>query len=270
MNVHNLVALMHVAIGQDAHHSSRKTEIELQSVVAGILQDDEGKERTFPILDALARICVSDAEKQVVAIGLQLQLADRKICLTVAENEDVKNGLVPYLGQAWEILRQLSQEFKQDRLHRYTPKAYSTLHRKVSPTMPQGVGQDIKVRLFRHIYLYTKAKNDYRFSKSWDALEKFMHRFYQCKGIHLLGNDHNLDTAFRALKGAYKDLGQKAVSEQDDKFWKSLFALFEVGTYYVQKLTGSKLLICDVIVAEVGMSLYYKFKTLSPISNLSI
>ena len=255
--MHNLVALMHVAIGQDAHHMSRQNEIDLGSVVAGILQDNEGKERTFPILDALASICVSDAETQVVAIALQLKLADRKICFTVAENQDVKHGLVRHLGQTWDILRKLSQEFKQDRLIRYNSKEYSTLHRKVSPVMPQGIGQDIKVRLFRHLYLYTKAKNDYRFSRNWDPLEKFMLQFYQCKRTELVGNDRNLDTAFRALKGAYKDFGQKPVSEQNDKFWKSLYALFDMGTYYVQRLTQSNLPICDVIVAEVGKCLYY-------------
>jgi len=121
LNPHHLLALMSVAIGSDAHHTSRRNDIPLDNVIGGLLDDDEGKERTFPILDSLASTCVSDPEGQVVAIGFQLKLHDSKICLTVAENRKVKKGMLSYLHQSWELMRELPFEFKQDRLTRYNP-----------------------------------------------------------------------------------------------------------------------------------------------------
>jgi len=59
LRYHDLVALMHVAIGSDAHHTYRQDKIPLMHVTGGILQTNEGNGRTFPILDALASIGVS-------------------------------------------------------------------------------------------------------------------------------------------------------------------------------------------------------------------
>lgn len=70
LKLHDLVALMSVAIGMDADNTSRKNHIELSNMIGRILNYDEGKERTFPILDALASICVSEPNAQVVSIGL--------------------------------------------------------------------------------------------------------------------------------------------------------------------------------------------------------
>jgi len=245
---------MNVAIGNDAHHTSRKNDIPLEHVTGGLLEADDEKERTFPILDALASICVSEPEKQVVAIGLQLNLSDGKVCLTVAENGNVKKGLLAYLRQAWELMRQLSMEFKEDRVQRYSPREHMQ-YRKVSPRMPEGVGQDIRISLFRHIYLYTKRKNDLRVSKWLGPLEKFMQRFYKYQNAQtegLEGYNQNLDAAFRALRGAYKDLGSKPRSAQTSHHWKALYALLEVATFYIQRLTQTNRWICDSIVLRVG------------------
>ena len=105
LKVHDLVALMNVAIGSQAHHTPRQNHIPVANITGGLLNYDEGKERTFPILDALASISVSDPKTQVVAIALQLQLKYSKVCLTVAENEKVKDGLVQYLHEVWSMLR---------------------------------------------------------------------------------------------------------------------------------------------------------------------
>ena len=71
LRCHDLVALIHVAIGSDAHHTHHQNKILLASLTSGILEPHEGNERTFPILDALATISVSQPTSHVVAIGFQ-------------------------------------------------------------------------------------------------------------------------------------------------------------------------------------------------------
>ncbi|PUU80219.1 hypothetical protein B9Z19DRAFT_1123898 [Tuber borchii] len=95
----DLVALMSVAIGNKAHHTGRETQIDLANVTGGVLDYNEGKERKFPILDALASICVSKPKSQVVAIWLQLKLENSKLCLTIAEKSKVDPGLICYLQE---------------------------------------------------------------------------------------------------------------------------------------------------------------------------
>jgi len=73
-NLDHLVGLMTIAIGSGSHHTRGRNDILLDNVIDGLLDDDEGKERTFLILDLLASTCVSDAEGQVVAIAFQLKL----------------------------------------------------------------------------------------------------------------------------------------------------------------------------------------------------
>ena len=53
-------------------------------------------EEVVPIHDALANVCVTEPMGLVIAIGLQLQLQQEKICSTIVENGRVKEGLVAY------------------------------------------------------------------------------------------------------------------------------------------------------------------------------
>ena len=71
LRCHDLVALIHVAIGSDAHHTYHQNNILLASQTSGILETNEGNERTFPILDTLATISMSHPTSHVVAIGFQ-------------------------------------------------------------------------------------------------------------------------------------------------------------------------------------------------------
>lgn len=50
----------------------------------------------------------------MMAIILQLKLADCQICFTVGGNEYVKHGLVHHLGLTCEIFRDGSRELKKD------------------------------------------------------------------------------------------------------------------------------------------------------------
>jgi len=132
-------------------------------------------------------------------------------------------------------------------------------HRGVSPRMPDGVGQDLRTRLFRHIYSYTKAKNASRIAKCWVPLDLFMKRFYRCQKTEareLAGDDYDLHAAFHSLKAAYKDYRCRQLSGQSNEFWDLLYSLLEVATYYVQRLTQRGLYICDAIVRRVGKQFY--------------
>jgi len=78
LNVHDMVALMHVAIGVQYHYMNYKTAIAYLDIVGGSLAPKEGKQRTFPVLDAPASICVSEPKGLVVAVAVQLQLKEKK------------------------------------------------------------------------------------------------------------------------------------------------------------------------------------------------
>ena len=253
LKVHDLVALMSVAIGHRAHHTNRHNEIPLGNVTGGILDYDEGKMRTFPILDALAGICVSDPEKQVVALGLQVKLGENKLCLTIAENEKVKAGLVGYLHQVWGILRAMSFKFRANRST--TGKTAEWLqYRRVSPNIPDDIAWDTRIRLFRQVYLYTRAKNQHRVKKWWDPLAEFMERFYasESQGGELSERGCDLDFAFRALTGAYKHYDSKLNVPQNDQFWESFYALFEEATCSVTRITQDYPFFCPALVSVVG------------------
>ena len=178
LKLHDLVALMSVAIEMKAHHTSRENQIPLSNITGGILEYDEGKERTFPILDALASICISDPRAQVVAIGIQFRLKDSKLCLTIAKNEMVKQSLVDYLHEVWRILRAMSGIFRVDRSSTGV-QGQMVKYRRLSPKMPDCVASDMQVRLFQHIYLYTRSKNQARVDKWWKPLSEFMERLHK-------------------------------------------------------------------------------------------
>jgi len=255
LKLHDLVALMSVTIGMNTHHTSRTNHIELSNVTGGILDYSEGKERTFPILDALASICVSESKSQVVAIGLQLQLNDSKLCLTLAENKKVKQSLVDYLHEVWGMLRTLSGIFRADRVGSGRPGPVFQ-YRKVSPRMPDGVASDARIGLFRHIYLYTRSKNQNRFEKWWDPLSEFMERFHKSRSTELVGIACDLDFAFLALQAAYKEYDCKVTVPQGDEFWECFYSLFEAATCIVTRITQENPFFCDVLVAQVGRLTY--------------
>jgi len=256
---------MHTVIGDEAPYRSRQTEIPLSNVTGGILDYPEGNERTFPVLDALANVCISEPTGQVIAVGLQLQLQRGKICLTVAENGKVKEGVVEYLSQLWDILRQLSAKFAENRSYRGNPLGSQT--RRVSPIMPPDVARDILIRLFRHICHYTRVKNSRRIARWLPDLRNFMERFYKARGIQFNRYEQDLHCAYQALRCAYQNHDRKPSSVQDDKYWQTLYSFMEVATFRVQRLTQDGLYFCDTLVSEIGM-FFSLLPTLSPCSPL--
>jgi len=254
LKLDHLLGLMHVAIGDEAHHTRRENQIPLSNVRWGMLDYDEGKARTFTILDALASLCISEPDKQVVAIGLQLQLREGKICFTIAQNQEVKKGLVPYFRQVWDMMKELSLKFIADRLHGVESRP-QLQYRRVSPMMPEGIGRDIRIQLFRHIFIYTRAKDKCRVDKHWIHLKKFMERFYKSRSEELSGYECILDRAFRALMEAFQASACKTPDQKDDEYWEAQYSFFEVATCAITRLAHHNPEFCETLVSQVGKSL---------------
>ena len=252
LKCHDLVALMHVATGTSPHHTLRQNEIELANVQGGMLDDHEGNQRTFLILDALASISVSKPIGQVVAIGLQWKQDESKICLTVAENGPVMESLTPYLATVWDLLRALSIRYSVQRTITSKPEQRIQQHRRISPIIPQGVGRDLRIALFRHIYIYTREKNRQRVMKWLPSLEVFMKRFYATRKTELIGLERDLDLAYYALQCALRDYEGRSVKQQDEKYWEEMHAFFEVAMARVIAITKQDIPFCDDIVSQVG------------------
>jgi len=252
LKCHDLVALMHVATGTGPHHTLPRNQIELAKVQGGILDDDEGNQRTFPILDALASISVSKPIGQVVAIGLQWKQEACKVCLTIAENGKVEKSLTGYIAHVWDLLRALSIRYSVQRTITSIPAQRVQQHRRISPIIPEGVGRDLRIALFRHIYTYTREKNRQRIMKCLPALEAFMKRFYETRETELIGFERDLDLAFRTLQCGFRDYDIKPREQQDDKYWEELHAFWEIGTGRVMRITKKDISFCDDIVAQVG------------------
>ena len=84
-----------VSVNHD--HVERYSRLKGSPIIGGMLEDYEGMKRTFPILDALANICLSKEKDQVVAIALELKMKERKICFTIAKNGPVTQSIHDYL-----------------------------------------------------------------------------------------------------------------------------------------------------------------------------
>lgn len=182
-----------------------------------------------------------------------MKLDDKKLCLTIAQNDKVKASLVDYLHEVWSMLRGLSGIFTADRVGR---PGQVLQYRKVSPKMPDGVASDARIALFRHIYLYTHRKNQKRVEKGWKRLSENMERFYISRRTELVGIASDLEFAFLALKGAYTEFGCRLTDPQGDEFWESFYALFEAATCTVTRIAQKNPFLCDALVAEVGRLTY--------------
>lgn len=248
-DVHDLVALMSVAIGMDHHHTNRVSDIPMANIIGGIVDYEDGNERTFPVLDSLANICVSRPKGEVVAVALQLQIDLEMIRLTIAKNDDVERNLVSYLTMIWNMLRALASQFAKERAQGSKASEWNDFV-EVSPPIPPDVGRQLRMKIFRQIYTYTQEKNRHRVQKHWDGLHVFMKRFYATRQAELEGYELHLDTAYQALRCVFKEYDPKPIEEQDDLYWTNLFALLEVATNRVKKIAGKNNYWCNTLSVE--------------------
>ncbi|KAG0635193.1 hypothetical protein HOY80DRAFT_467143 [Tuber brumale] len=178
LDPHHMVALMNCLFpGGDG--SPRRSDHSLHAPKHGIVDDCDTNIRTFPILDALAHISVSQENSQVVAIALQLDSQNKRIRLTVAENKDASGDLVSYLNNIWGKLQNLSDEYEKQRTEKSEPLAKS-------PPIPPKVANSLKVEIFRDIYQYSLKKQMKRMEKWWARLGGFIGELLQRRAVDSL------------------------------------------------------------------------------------
>ncbi|PUU81799.1 hypothetical protein B9Z19DRAFT_1121706 [Tuber borchii] len=203
------------------------------------------------VLDSLANICVSKPKGEVFVVALQLDFEFKKIRLTIAENDNHQQNpaVVAYLTMVWNMLRVLASQFESKRAMGNNLSQWDNFV-DVSPPIPQEIGRQQQMKIFRQIYCYTREKNRTRIDKYWDPLHTFMNNFYQTRTAQLEGYELDLDTAYQALRIAFTEYKPKPSEEQDETYWKRLFALLEVATNCVTRITGKNNYWYDTLVVE--------------------
>ncbi|KAG0640488.1 hypothetical protein HOY80DRAFT_1041764 [Tuber brumale] len=193
---HHMVALMNCLFpGGDG--SPRRLDHSLHTFKHGIVDSCDINVRTFPILDALAHISVSQEKSQVVAIALQLDPQNNRIRLIVAENEDTSGDLVSYLNNLWGKLQNLSGEYERQRTEKLVPLVKS-------PPIPPKVANSLKVEIFRDIYQYSLKKQRKRIEKWWARLGGFIGELLQCHVVDRLETlEQKLYEAVVSLEAVY-------------------------------------------------------------------
>jgi len=186
LDLHHLVALMKYTLKGKQDGSTHRLDPSLHSLEGGIVDNHETNVHTFPILDALAELLVSEEKSQVVAIGLQLHSRRKEIRLTVAENKGVMNGLVNHLTKIWRNLQALSSQYEN-----YRHGKWDKFQPRSPDTMTSDVGHSLKIEIFRDIYQYSLKKQVKRMDKWSEALGRFMkellrrREFLQLQGFEL-------------------------------------------------------------------------------------
>lgn len=70
--------------------------------------DDSFENHIASLLDGLATVCVHKPETQVLALGIQIDNAGRRVRLTIAGNHNVSEKILRNLEAVWKILRDIS------------------------------------------------------------------------------------------------------------------------------------------------------------------
>jgi len=225
LDPHHLVALMNYAFKGGREGSPRPLDPSLHTFKGGIVDNPETNVRTFPVLDALAHISVSQKEGQVIAIGLQLNSRRQEIRLTVAENTKVTDGLVNHLILVWRKLQALSAHYQKNRGGRWDKLS--------SPEMPQEVGLSLKIEIFRDIYQYSLEKQMKRIDKWSEGLGRFVKELLKRRvSLNLQGFELNLFNAAVALDMAVSIVSrlrgnpnvQLTMAEWEEVYFQSMLA----------------------------------------------
>jgi len=221
LDPHHLVALMSHIFGDKQAGSSRRLDISSLSFKHGIVDNQPTNFRTLPILDAIANISVSRARHQVIAVALQLDHQKEEMCLTIAENQDVRKGLPNHLRNVWRNLQTLSNEYASQR------GPDKPEYQLETPPMPEGVALTLKKQIFRDIYLYSAEKQMRRIKKWFHELGIFVKALVRRRGFsNLQGFEVNLYNAvlalLRAMEPVFK-LRDNSSSQLTNAEWAKVY-----------------------------------------------
>jgi hypothetical protein len=129
----------------------------LQDGVDGQLHD-----RTVPVLDALAELCVEDPTEDVVAIALKWRTGI--VQLIVATNDVTPKGtILTHIEEIWRVLKQISDR------HFFNMG-------ELSPELSFKVGKELVLynKLFRLVYQYSYRKFSARHKKYVKVFAQFL------------------------------------------------------------------------------------------------
>ncbi|RPA96125.1 hypothetical protein L873DRAFT_1845502 [Choiromyces venosus 120613-1] len=187
LDPHHLVALMNCEFQNKQDHASHHLGSTSYSLKYGVRYDHDTNIRSFPILDAIASISVSQESSKGVAIALQLNSQKQEIHLTIAENQEVKDSLINHLTNIWAKLKALSDEYAKQRVGR------PDKHEGKSPEMSMDMALPLEVEIFRDIHLYSLEKQMKRVKRWKDDLCIFMTHLLERRGsVDLQGIELNL------------------------------------------------------------------------------
>lgn len=206
---HSLVALMNFVVDGKQGHAPRRSAPSFGDVKHGIRDDDDANHRTFPVLDAIASISVSNAKSQVVAVAIQLDPETREARLSVAENQDVKDDLIRHLKSVWGKLRDLSDTFADKR-----GTGSDVYSREPSPEIPKDIADDLKVDIFCEIYKHTIKKQEKRFRKWWHGLVRLFQDMAQKRGDDGLTDTETTLARFVTLMFDVRELSARLPTQQ--------------------------------------------------------
>ena len=249
---HHLVALMSfVFTRKQEDGASRRSEVPSDNIKYGVSDDLPTNVRTVPVLDALASVSISRPRSQVVAISLQVDPSNEEIHLTIAENSDVTPDLVNHLTHIWELLRRLSNEYADQRGDGLSNQNYLG----TSPDVPDGVGENLQVRIFRDVYQYALAKQMRRVGKWWNGLLDFMKELNERRVGRLTGLEQTLDdTVFclgrvlELVKGQHQN-PQIPLTELE---WRKVFLLSRSANERVTLILEARDQFCETLATELA------------------
>jgi len=218
LDPHHLVALMSYVFHGNQDRLSRRLDPTSINLEYGITNTRETSAHTFPVLDAIANICVFEEKSHVVAVALQLDPKEQQIRLTIAENSGFRRDAGAHLESVWDMLRALSWECAMKRLYRR--------NKEESPDIPENVALASRVEIFRTIYQYCLRKEMKRAVKWWDPLVDFLKELAQRRGGALQGIELNLyhvacglNTALRLLR----EIRHYPVQGLTDDEWQTVY-----------------------------------------------
>lgn len=145
----------------------------------GITDDYGTSVRTFPVLDAIAGISVSEAESQIVAVALKFNSQTQEIRLTVAASnasETDQEKLVSYITAVWRKLQTLSDAYAEQRDEELN------LSGRKSPEIPGDVALPLRINIFRQVNEFCIKKEMKRKRKWLGRLNSFVRQLVEHRG----------------------------------------------------------------------------------------
>ena len=231
-------------------HISRAPEVNGDYITDGIIDHDfvgGSKQRRFPVLDALASVCISKPKHQVIALALQMRFKERKIRLTIAENGKINESLITYLERIWAKLQELSEESTHQMTTQENLRELNNLEEK--PVQPS-----ITLDLFCEIAKHTRQKSIKSIQEWLGDLSTFLHRLLKVRDGKLQGHEIDLRITLLASERAWRVLAQESLTSED---WEMAYKAMELATQGAEPMILDPVG-CERLVRELkGMSFLY-------------